>query len=644
MLDEFYEFVRAHPDSNWLGWIMRDTKFGFPHIEHRHRVLGGTPADIDDDRKINLGSLLVDLYGPTYVAHPRLITLMRLNGISELSFLSGDAEPVAFAAGEYVRLHQSTLRKVDNIAYIFERVLQRRLKTSARFCVVDDALLPEIPTRYWHCAAWNNKDESAIENDLTLEDIERKIAIPWRAGQSFIIGGMVFQSKEYVKRILVKCTADPVAHFEAIDVKQAAERRARDEAEGAFIDYGYVHDSRFSALHSGDDHTSRLLFESIDLHTTHRSLQMANASTDPVNKTGSILFLDIVGWSKLSASEIRSFVEKALPKLGEIAKKRRPWMMNTWGDAIVAVFDSATTCSETALELCEFFNRAKASDGVAPGMAARVGAHIGEVFQCTNPITTMTDIFGPAVHIAARLEPVAAAGHAFCTSDFANRLTEVHGEAPRAYRIGEIDLAKGFGRQEIFVLAWPNAPAPHIERFQVPIKPSATASAFAEKFPEWLKSCRRPFNSVYGLIDGSNAVGSLNSAVAFFSNFSDGTTLEVCKVWHREVSSRLRELERWGLGIQAVFERESGHVDLVLADLGRWLKELIQVYAEVAAYIHATTDSKGMINTNAKRQLAAARDEMAKQFEKIADAHHAAYDTGLTTLPLAIPRVPLADN
>ena len=144
MLDEFYEFVRNHQNDRWVHWNMRDTKFGFPAIEHRYRVLGGAPTEIDDSRKYNLASLLIDLFSPTYVKNPRLTELMKLNKISERDFLPGDAEAAAFANGEFVKLHHSTLRKVDNIANIYERTVNGTLKTNARCRDVYGGVLPYL--------------------------------------------------------------------------------------------------------------------------------------------------------------------------------------------------------------------------------------------------------------------------------------------------------------------------------------------------------------------------------------------------------------------------------------------------------------------------------------------------------------------
>jgi len=133
MLEEFYEFVRYHANYDWLHWNMRDSNYGFAAIEHRCRVLGGTPTAIPEDRRTDIAALFVDMYGTGYAPHPRLASLIGLNHISLLGFLPGEEEAAAFEAGDYVKLHQSTLRKVDVFVNVLNRAWDGTLKTKARW-------------------------------------------------------------------------------------------------------------------------------------------------------------------------------------------------------------------------------------------------------------------------------------------------------------------------------------------------------------------------------------------------------------------------------------------------------------------------------------------------------------------------------
>ena len=85
---------------------------------------------ISDDKKIDLSRLLIDIYGTGYIGHPRLETLLLKNSITIHNFLNGQKEAEAFEKREFVKLHQSTLRKVDVIANLAERVYNRQLRTN----------------------------------------------------------------------------------------------------------------------------------------------------------------------------------------------------------------------------------------------------------------------------------------------------------------------------------------------------------------------------------------------------------------------------------------------------------------------------------------------------------------------------------
>jgi hypothetical protein len=85
-----------------------------------------------EERKFDLSRLFIDIYGVSYIGHPRLERLLQKNRIEPLNFLNGAQEAEAFANRNYVGLHQSTLRKVDVIANIAGRAHDRNLKVDTR--------------------------------------------------------------------------------------------------------------------------------------------------------------------------------------------------------------------------------------------------------------------------------------------------------------------------------------------------------------------------------------------------------------------------------------------------------------------------------------------------------------------------------
>lgn len=73
MLGEFYDFLESHASYDWVHWNMRDINYGFAALEHRFKVLRGKPkARLDESKKHDLSRIIVALYGPSYIAHPRM--------------------------------------------------------------------------------------------------------------------------------------------------------------------------------------------------------------------------------------------------------------------------------------------------------------------------------------------------------------------------------------------------------------------------------------------------------------------------------------------------------------------------------------------------------------------------------------------
>ncbi len=130
MLDQYYQHVSAHRGVKYIHWNMRDSNYGFPAIDHRFQFLGGEPVEIEDDKKFDLARLLVDIYGGSYAEHPRLKNVIKMNLSEPRDMLSGSDEADAFERGDYVALHQSTLRKVDVLANIAQKAHEGILKTN----------------------------------------------------------------------------------------------------------------------------------------------------------------------------------------------------------------------------------------------------------------------------------------------------------------------------------------------------------------------------------------------------------------------------------------------------------------------------------------------------------------------------------
>jgi hypothetical protein len=134
MLEEFYNFAKIHKDFRWIHWNMRDSNFGFEAIANRYRILGGTAFEIDEDRRFDFPRILGKIFTNHYEEDRpdgRLLNLAVRNSISIRDVLKGVDEATAFDNQEYLKLHKSTLKKVDVIESIIDKTYKNELKVIA---------------------------------------------------------------------------------------------------------------------------------------------------------------------------------------------------------------------------------------------------------------------------------------------------------------------------------------------------------------------------------------------------------------------------------------------------------------------------------------------------------------------------------
>ena len=155
LLRDFYGFVRDRRDKFWVHWNMRNLTYGFEHLEHRYRILGGTDAAvIPVERRINLNDMLARKYGANFAAHPKMKNLMEINGGVHRHFLSGEEELQAFGNNEFIRMHNSTLCKLGFFSHAIRKALTGKLKTKSRgFGVLVDRMFESRTAKFFGFAS-----------------------------------------------------------------------------------------------------------------------------------------------------------------------------------------------------------------------------------------------------------------------------------------------------------------------------------------------------------------------------------------------------------------------------------------------------------------------------------------------------------
>lgn len=133
LLEKFYYFVRDRRDKFWIHWNMRNLTYGFEHLEHRYRTLGQQDAPIIPiERRINLNDIIADRYGSGYAKHPKMQSLIEMNGGRHRHYLTGPEEVQAFENREYIRMHNSTLCKVGFYHSVIKRMQRGKLRTASK--------------------------------------------------------------------------------------------------------------------------------------------------------------------------------------------------------------------------------------------------------------------------------------------------------------------------------------------------------------------------------------------------------------------------------------------------------------------------------------------------------------------------------
>ena len=168
-----------------------------------------------------------------------------------------------------------------------------------------------------------------------------------------------------------------------------------------------------------------------------------------------MLFADVVHFSQLEERQVPSFVSHFLGAIGalETELKVRPAIKNTWGDGLFMVFRKAQDAICFSRALVERVGHTDwASLGLPSDLNLRVALHTGPVYVGRDPVTRRRSCFGTHVNNAARIEPITPPGKIYVSQAFAALAAALDlKDCPCEY-VGEMPLAKNFGRFPMYVL------------------------------------------------------------------------------------------------------------------------------------------------------------------------------------------------
>ena len=142
----------------------------------------------------------------------------------------------------------------------------------------------------------------------------------------------------------------------------------------------------------------------------------------PPQEIRAMLFADTVGFSRWPENSIPLFIREFLGRVASIHEHcdARPLYVNTWGDAICAVFENVETAGRFALALQSTIREIDwEKTDLRRDIRIRIGLHAGPVYKCFDPLMGRDTYYGAHVNRAARIEPVAEEGQIFASDAFA---------------------------------------------------------------------------------------------------------------------------------------------------------------------------------------------------------------------------------
>jgi hypothetical protein len=168
-----------------------------------------------------------------------------------------------------------------------------------------------------------------------------------------------------------------------------------------------------------------------------------------------IVFGDVQGFSTIDESQHAAFLETvvggfadALAPLGA-----RVDYAETAGDGIYLVLTDVLAAMRACYALHRSVDpgRLRAA-GLPGGLALRLSAHVGPVFQGMDRVTGREKFFGKEVVRTARIEPVTPPGETYVTEQFAAVLACLTGAPYDCEYVGIQPMAKGFGECRMYSL------------------------------------------------------------------------------------------------------------------------------------------------------------------------------------------------
>ena len=165
-----------------------------------------------------------------------------------------------------------------------------------------------------------------------------------------------------------------------------------------------------------------------------------------------ILVIDFAEFSRLPDEAIPIFHECVMRPVADVMAEHEDGRLydNSWGDAIIAIFDAAPLAARFSLDLQDRLATVPFAALGLPPLRPRIAGDFGKTWQGYDFVRKEPTFYGLHVTRAARLEPVTPPGAVYVTQPFAAALREDPALACRY--VGELATPKDFGVLSAYLL------------------------------------------------------------------------------------------------------------------------------------------------------------------------------------------------
>src|SRR5206468_11008022 len=167
----------------------------------------------------------------------------------------------------------------------------------------------------------------------------------------------------------------------------------------------------------------------------------AKLKSDPHLAIGHVLFMDVVGYSKLLVNEQREVVHQ----LNQIVRKTAQFRKSEAGGKLISIpsgdgmalvfFQSPEEPVQCALEISRVLKN-------HPGLRLRMGVHSGPVDQVKD-VNNRSNVAGAGINIAQRVMDCGDAGHILVSKRVADDLAQDILWQPHLHDLGEYEVKHG---------------------------------------------------------------------------------------------------------------------------------------------------------------------------------------------------------